>query len=78
MSNIILISIVLAIILFYEGLYIMKSWDCSIDYLRTRDNDKEYYSAKLFMEKERRDVIFISSILGLQIILFVIYLLFIN
>tara|TARA_R110000737_G_C14509597_1_gene473377 strand:+ start:137 stop:307 length:171 start_codon:yes stop_codon:yes gene_type:complete len=56
----------------------MKSWDCSIDYLRTRDNDKDYYSAKLFMEKERRDVIFISSILGLQIILFIIYLLFIK
>jgi hypothetical protein len=56
----------------------MKSWDCSIDYLRTRDNDKDYYSAKLFMKKERRDVIFISSILGLQIILFIIYLLFIK
>ena len=53
----------------------MKSWDCSIDYLRTRDNDKEYYSAKLFMQKERREAIFISSILGLQIILFIFYLL---
>jgi len=55
-----------------------RSWDCSIDYLRTRDEDKDYYSTKLFMEKERREAIFISSILGLQIILFIIYLLFIK
>tara|TARA_R110000796_G_scaffold24677_3_gene70127 strand:+ start:309 stop:479 length:171 start_codon:yes stop_codon:yes gene_type:complete len=56
----------------------MKSWDCSIDYLRTRDNDKDYYSTKLFMKKERREAILTSTITVFIITVFIIYKLFIN
>jgi hypothetical protein len=55
-----------------------RSWDCSINYLRIRDEDKEYYSAKLFMKKERRDVLIISTITVIVITTFIIYQLFIN
>jgi hypothetical protein len=55
-----------------------RSWDCSINYLRIRDEDKEYYSAKLFMKKERRDVLIISTITVIIITTFIIYQLFIN
>jgi|TARA_R110002012_G_scaffold132947_1_gene285872 hypothetical protein len=55
-----------------------RSWDCSIDYLRTKDNNKEYYSAKLFMQKERREAILTSTITVFIITVFIIYKLFIN
>tara|TARA_R110000868_G_scaffold240293_2_gene494749 strand:- start:154 stop:327 length:174 start_codon:yes stop_codon:yes gene_type:complete len=55
-----------------------RSWDCSIDYLRTKDNNKEYYSAKLFMQKERREAILTSIITVFIITVFIIYKLFIN
>ena len=35
----------------------MKSWDCCIDYLKDRDDQKESYSSKLFMDNQRKEVV---------------------
>jgi len=57
----------------------VKSWDCCIDLLTTKDNRaEELYEFKMvkYFNKRKKEKILVSFILGLQIILFMIYLLY--
>jgi len=57
----------------------MRSWDCCIDYLTEKDNRaEELYQFKMVQHyiKIRKEKYLVSFILGLQIILFIIWLIF--
>ena len=56
----------------------VKSWDCSIDMLYAKDKRAaEVYEFKMvqWYNKRRKEKYLVSFILGIQIILFIIYLL---
>jgi hypothetical protein len=56
----------------------VKSWDCSIDMLHAKDKRAaEVYEFKILQwyNKRRKEKYLVSFILGIQIILFIIYLL---
>lgn len=57
----------------------MISWDCCIDYLTEKDNRaEELYQFKMVQHynRKRKEKYLVSFILGLQIILFIIWLIF--
>ena len=59
-------------------LMMVKSWDCCIDMLYAKDKRaEEVYEFKMvqWYNKRRKEKYLVSFILGIQIILFIIYLL---
>lgn len=60
-------------------LMMVKSWDCCIDMLYNKDKKRaeEIYEFKILQwyNKRRKEKYLVSFILGIQIILFIIYLL---
>ena len=59
----------------------MISWDCCIDYLTEKDSRaEELYQFKMVQHyiKRRKEKYLVSFILGLQIILFIIYLILVR